>query len=117
MTRNIWIDRREFRGRRGVAMAMFRGRLRSLWDRGFCARGVRGCRYAQPPANGSHPFGMARAAQAGGLAAISRWLSEARATPPVAGRRMTRIPEGCQRRIAFASRMDEYPKKMGALWK
>jgi hypothetical protein len=30
---------------------------------------------------------------------------------------MTRIPEGCQRRIAFAARVDDHLKKMGAVWK
>ena len=34
--------------------------------------GYRGCRYAQPPANGWHPCGTICAAPAGGLAAISR---------------------------------------------
>jgi len=61
--------------------------------------------------------GGLEAAQTGGLQAISRWLSEARATPPVAGRMMIRIPEGCQRRIALAARVDEHLKKMGAVWK
>ena len=32
----------------------------------------------------------------GGFSAISRWLSEARATPPDCRRMKTRIPEGCQ---------------------
>ena len=109
--------------------------LRSRRDRMRDGRAIRGwcsC-LAQPPANGSHPFGMARVAQAGGLEAaqtgsleaaqtggleaISRRLSEARATPPVAGRMMTRIPEGCQRRIALAARADKHLKRMGAVWK
>ena len=34
--------------------------------------------------------------QAGGLRAISRWLSEARATPPETGGNKFRIPAGCQ---------------------
>ena len=34
--------------------------------------------------------------KAGGFRAISRWLSEARATPPVSKRKMIRTPEGCQ---------------------
>ena len=35
--------------------------------------------------------------QAGGLTAISRWLSEERAIPPVCNENTIRIPEGCQR--------------------
>ena len=38
---------------------VFGNRLRSLRDRVRCVRGFRGCRVAQPPANGWHPFGMA----------------------------------------------------------
>ena len=34
--------------------------------------------------------------QAGGLRAISRWLSEARATPPDVRQNTNRIPAGCQ---------------------
>ena len=34
--------------------------------------------------------------QAGGLAAISRWLSEARATPPEPSGKTQCIPEGCE---------------------
>ena len=37
------------------------GVLRSLRDRVICGRVVRGCRFAQPPANGWHPSGMAAA--------------------------------------------------------
>jgi len=115
----------------GGAMAMFREDLRSLRDRGVCVRGVRGCRYAQPPANGWHPFGMTGAAQAGSLAtiyrcaspepegfrAISRWLRSNATTPPVSGRRTPRIPEGCQRITPLAARVDGHLKKMGAVWK
>jgi hypothetical protein len=36
-----------------------RNGLRSLRDRMIRACRFRGCRKAQPPANGSHPFGMA----------------------------------------------------------
>ena len=32
----------------------------------------------------------------GGFKAISRWLSEERATPPETKRNKSRIPEGCQ---------------------
>jgi hypothetical protein len=40
--------------------------LRSLRDRIVRARGFRGCRKAQPPANSWHPFGMAKATRVGG---------------------------------------------------
>ena len=40
--------------------------LRSLRDRIVRVRRFRGCRKAQPPANGWHPFGMPPAARVGG---------------------------------------------------
>ena len=147
MTRNISIEPHGFRVRRRAAMAMSRVGLRSLRDRGVCVRVIRGCRSAQPPANGWHPSGMAPAAQAGalpvierwcgraaqarglkaisrwlhaepgGFQAISRWSRSIATTPPVARRTMSRIPEGCQRRATLAARVDEHLKKMGAVWK
>ena len=41
--------------------------LRSLRDRSVRGRRFRGCRSAQPPANGWHPFGMAVPRVAGDL--------------------------------------------------
>jgi hypothetical protein len=40
--------------------------------------------------------GGLEAAQTGGLQAISRWLSEVRATPPVPSGETQCIPKGCQ---------------------
>jgi len=117
MTRDISIEPHGFRGWRGAAIAMSREGLGSLRDRIHFGRANRGCRSAQPPANSSHPSGMAGAAQAGGLSAISRWLRSNATTPPVAGRQMVRIPEGCQRRTPLAARVDEHLKKMRAVWK
>ena len=61
MTRNTWIEPPGFPVWRGAAIAESREGLRSLRDRGVYARGVRGCRYARPPANGWHPSWMAAA--------------------------------------------------------
>lgn len=75
-------------------------------------RGWHSC-LAQPPANRWHPSGMVRAAQAGGLAAISRWSRSAATIPPKANDKADCIPEGCQRRTA---RVDGHLKMMGAVW-
>ncbi len=112
MIRNIWIEPPAFGVRRGAAMLRSRQGLRSLRDRGVCARGVRGYHSAQPPANGWHPFGMAATAQAGGLTAISRGLRSIATTPPVAGRKMTRTPVGYQRMATFAARADGHLGRM-----
>jgi hypothetical protein len=75
---------------------------------GACAV-YRGCRCAQPPANGWHPCGMAGAergmgndgansgAEPGGFRAISRWSRRTAPTPPERRTpKSIRIPEGCQ---------------------
>ena len=87
---------------------------------GSVTSAFRGCRCAQPPANGWHPCGMAgresgrfgtvsgvrlpangwrlcgmAGREPGGFGAISRWLSEERATPPENGGIEFCIPEGC----------------------
>ena len=79
-----------------ATMGQARSGLRSLRDRGVFGRRVRGCRGAQPPANGWHPCGMTLP-KPGGFPAISRWSSEARAIPPDSRRVTSRIPDGCQR--------------------
>ena len=58
MTRNILIEPHEFRGRCCAAMTTMPDVLRSLRDRMIGATVFRGCRCAQPPANGWHPSGM-----------------------------------------------------------
>ena len=96
--------------------------LRSLRDRVRCVRD-RGCRYAQPPANRWHPSGMTAPVatlrsprlseiavpEPGGFKAISRWLSEARATPPDRRPHSSRIPEGCQPHLRFGIMFSKRP--------
>ena len=83
--------------RSGAGWAMIGEALRSLRDRVIGGHVVRGCCSAQPPANGWHPSGMACAAQAGGLEAISRWSRRNATTPPGWDEKNGRIPEGWQR--------------------
>ena len=112
---------------RGVTISCAGGNpagRRSLRDRFIRGRAIRGYRVAQPPANGWHPSGMARTAQAGarfgdepeGFPAISRWLRSAATTPPVTGGMNFRIPEGCQPCPSRASRVDGHLKQRGAVW-
>ncbi len=94
MIQNTLIEPRGFRPGRGV---MIREGLRSLRDWNCFAHGFRGCRFAQPPANGWHPFGMTGHDEPRGFGAISRWLKSEATTPPDDRRIHFRIPEGCQR--------------------
>lgn len=48
------------------------------------------------PAQGPQTHAVPANSKPGGFVALSRWLSEARATPPGSCRQTVRIPEGCQ---------------------
>jgi len=62
--------------------------------------GTPGRRFTGPGLSLQGPFRISvgfAASEPGGFTAISRWLSEVRATPPDPGRITPGIPEGCQR--------------------
>ena len=80
---------------RGVS----RAGLRSLRDRGFCAHVFRGCRCAQPPANGWHPFEMTGRV---------RQLADRYAAP---------LPQLVDEVTALAATVDGHFRKREASWK